>query len=120
MAKRPDPVTLLHVKSARRLARNKLPEPFTLLNLPLVSSTPSAMHCTTSTIHPGNQGKRVTCKQEVDVSKIGLLLILGNLVHIDGAAVQMKRYKTVSIDAPVAALKPARKVVITTVGIGDS
>ena len=62
----------------------------------------------------------MTCKQEVDVSKIGLLFILEDLVHIDAAAMQMKRYKTVSIDALVAALKPARKVVITTVGIGDS
>ena len=41
-------------------------------------------------------------------------------MHIDDVAVQMKRNKTVSIDALVAALKPARKFVITTVGIGDS
>lgn len=62
----------------------------------------------------------MACKQEVDVSKVGLLFILENLVHVDGAAMQTRQYKTVSIDALVAALEPARKGVITTVGIGDS
>ena len=78
------------------------------------------MHCTTSQQHPVNEGKRVACKQEVDVSKVGLLFILENLVHVDGTAKQTKQYKTVSIDPLAAALKLARRVVVTTVGIGDS
>ena len=56
----------------------------------------------------------------MDVSKVGLLFILENLVHVDGTAKQTKQYKTVSIDPLAAALKLARRVVVTTVGIGDS